>query len=154
MTPRQLKKLLEDRPDIRAEIGASVRSAVNGPVLSPEEARFRVLAALQEEDRPHKFNAQRVEVDGRWFASKAEARRWQALDLMEQGGLISNLECQPRFRIEVNGIHICDYVADFKYLENGEWKIEDVKGVRTAAYILKRKLMWAVWGVEVKETEA
>lgn len=47
----------------------------------------------------------------------------------------------------------CFYVADFVYVDNatGETVVEDVKGVRTKDYIIKRKLMLWVHGIRIKE---
>lgn len=44
------------------------------------------------------------------------------------------------------------YVADFVYKdENGEEVVEDVKGMRTKEYIIKRKLMLWQYGIQVRE---
>ena len=45
----------------------------------------------------------------------------------------------------------CVYVADFVYREDGRQVVEDTKGVRTADYIIKRKLMLWVHGIKIKE---
>lgn len=99
-------------------------------------------------------------VDGIRFDSKKEAKRYSELKLMEKAKLITKIDIHPRFRLEVNGEKICDYVADFGYLvrsgENDEkmeyrLAIEDVKGVKTAVYRIKKKLMKACLGIEVVE---
>lgn len=45
------------------------------------------------------------------------------------------------------------YVADFVYVDanTGETVVEDVKGVRTDAYVLKRKMMLWFYGIRVRE---
>jgi hypothetical protein len=43
------------------------------------------------------------------------------------------------------------YVADFVYEENGKLIVEDTKGFRTKDYIIKRKLMLWVHGIQIKE---
>lgn len=47
----------------------------------------------------------------------------------------------------------CTYVADFVYVDcaTGETVVEDAKGVRTKEYVIKRKLMLWVHGIQVKE---
>lgn len=45
----------------------------------------------------------------------------------------------------------CVYIADFVYHEDGMQVVEDTKGVRTADYIIKRKLMLWVHGIRIKE---
>ena len=43
------------------------------------------------------------------------------------------------------------YKADFLYRENGKWVVEDTKGKKTEAYIIKRKLMLHVHGIRIRE---
>lgn len=45
----------------------------------------------------------------------------------------------------------CVYIADFVYKQDGRQVVEDTKGVRTADYIIKRKLMLLVYGIKIKE---
>lgn len=45
----------------------------------------------------------------------------------------------------------CVYIADFEYRENGRLVVEDVKGVRTEAYKIKRKLMLWRYGIKIRE---
>lgn len=84
--------------------------------------------------------------------SKKEALRCDELHILEAGGAIEHLILQPPFFIGVNGVEICKYVADFAYIDNGKRIVEDVKGMRTATYRIKRKLMKAIYGIEVLET--
>jgi len=102
-----------------------------------------------------KYNAIITHVDGHTFASRAEARRYQELKLLERAGEIQNLTLQPRYKLVVNGVLICHYIADFLYLDVATNRMitEDVKGVRTAVYRIKRKLMRACYGIDVLETE-
>ena len=97
----------------------------------------------------NKYNAKKTSVDGITFDSKAEARRYQELKLLERGGVIRNLELQPKYElmpafVDVTGKkqRAMHYVADFRYVdERGVTVVEDVKGVETAVFKLKRKLM-------------
>ena len=88
----------------------------------------------------NKFNARKVVVDGHSFDSAAEGRRYASLAALERAGKIAELELQPRFDCVVAGVKICAYIADFRYRRDGTAIVEDVKGVRTALYRLKRKL--------------
>ena len=102
---------------------------------------------------PSKYKNKRTIVDGITFDSKREAARYCQLRLMQKSGLISELQLQQRFPIIVNMVKICVYVSDFTYLTKaGQSVTEDVKGVKTAAYRLKKKLMKAVHNVDIKET--
>lgn len=104
----------------------------------------------------HKYGAVAVTVDGHRFPSKAEARRYGELRLLEQAGAIRDLELQPRFPLVVNGARVAVYVADFRYAEVGSRRVivEDVKGVRTPLYRLKKRLVKVLYGVDVQEVRA
>lgn len=103
-----------------------------------------------------KYNNVPTRVGERVFASKREAARYDQLKLLERNGEVRDILCQVPFKLEINGRHICRYIADFVYCEvrNGIWAevVEDVKGYRTAMYNLKKKLMRAIHGIEVRET--
>jgi hypothetical protein len=91
------------------------------------------------------------------FHSIREWRRWTVLKLLEQAGKIKDLYLQVPYTIRVNNQVICEYRADFKYLEETStgrfsWVVEDCKGYKTPEYILKKKLMKACLGIEIRET--
>lgn len=88
------------------------------------------------------------------FDSKKEARRAGELKLLQRAGHIIDLVIHPRYRIDIAGFHVCDYEADFQYRnwKNGQLVVEDCKGVQTAVYKIKKKLMRAVHGIEILET--
>mgnify|MGYP001599522917 FL=1 len=103
--------------------------------------------------KPSKYHAVPTVVDGIRFASKREAAAYSELKLLEKVGAVANVELQPRYEIEVNGRKICDYVADFRYLDGGKFgklTVADAKGFQTPVFRLKRKLMSAVFGIEVR----
>lgn len=100
--------------------------------------------------RPAKYGNTRVTVDNITFASKREAARYGELKLLERAGLIQGLQIQPKFPIAIYGQKICTYIADFSYLpKDGDLIIEDVKGVVTDVFALKRKLVRACYGKEI-----
>lgn len=99
-----------------------------------------------------KYHAVPTVIDGRRFASKAEARRYGVLRLMERSGEIRGLELQPRYSLHVNGWKLGEYRADFRYVtSDGETVVEDVKGVLTPMYRWKKKHVAAEYGVDVVE---
>ena len=102
--------------------------------------------------RRSKYGAKKTIVDGIKFDSMAEAARYGALKIIQSAGLISDLRLQVPYVITVNGKKICRYVADFVYIENGKEVVEDVKGIKTPVYNLKKKLMEAMFGVVILET--
>jgi hypothetical protein len=89
------------------------------------------------------------------FDSRKEANRYQELLWMEAAGLIVGLECQPRYDLAVNGQSLGFYKGDFRYKDvaTGRSITEDVKSpaTRTAVYRLKKKLVKALYGVEIVE---
>ena len=89
---------------------------------------------------------------GHMHQSTLESRRCDELQLMEQGGLIRDLEQQPRYRLDVNGVHVCDYIADWRFYDNerGGVVVQDAKGILTDACRLKLKLMAAIHGIDVE----
>lgn len=99
-----------------------------------------------------KYGNVRVQSDDGLFDSKAELRRWCDLKILERAGQIANLERQVRFPLSINGVHVCDYVADFVFFENGERVVEDRKGVQTDVFRLKSKLMLALYSIKVRIT--
>lgn len=99
--------------------------------------------------RKNKYNAKKTDVDGITFDSKRESRRYLELKMLLQAGHISDLELQIPFPCVVNGKKICSYKADFAYTQDGERVVEDVKGFVTRDFRLKKKLVEALYGIEV-----
>lgn len=103
--------------------------------------------------RPLKYKNIKTVADGIVFDSQKEARRYGELRLLERAKEISGLQLQPRFPIVINGVKVCTYVADFGYVDHtGSPIVEDVKGMKTPIYNLKKKLMKAVHGIDIRET--
>jgi hypothetical protein len=99
-----------------------------------------------------KYRAVKTEVDGITFDSKREAARYMELVLLERAGEISRLELQPKYDCVVNGKKICTYKADFRYFNANGSVVEDVKGMKTPVYRLKKKLVEALFpGVKIQE---
>ena len=106
----------------------------------------------------NKYRNRKTVLDGVTYDSAKEARRGAELRLMERAGLIQDLCAQVKYILipaqKRDGKLIerpVTYVADFVYTENGETVVEDVKGVRTKEYIIKRKLMLWEYGLRIKE---
>lgn len=94
----------------------------------------------------NKYRNKKIQIDRYVFDSIAEGQRYRELVLLERAGKISNIELQPRFLLQEgfrkNGktYRKIEYVADFKYTENGKTIVEDVKGIQTDVFKLKHKL--------------
>ena len=104
----------------------------------------------------HKYGAIRTTVDGITFASKAEAKRWTYLRLLEKSRTIRMLIRQPRYPLMVGKEYIGDYAADFAYQllteTGGPWVqvVEDVKGMDTPLSKWKRRHVRAQYGIDVE----
>lgn len=103
--------------------------------------------------RQNKYNAKKVKLDNITFASMHEAARYQELMLMQRAGQIQDLKLQVPFLIVVNGKKICKYLADFQYTDvtSGKVVTEDAKGYRNRLYVLKKKLVEALYAIEIVE---
>jgi uncharacterized protein DUF1064 len=88
-----------------------------------------------------KYRNEPTYVDGLRFDSKAEARRYGELRILQFDRQISDLRCQVPFTLfGKRGGKVCEYRADFTYTERGKEVVEDVKGVATRAFGIKAKL--------------
>lgn len=108
-------------------------------------------------DGMNKYSARKVMVDGIEFDSHKEARRYGELKLMERAGVIRELKMQEEFVLipKCGKERAAKYHADFSYIdcETGRKVVEDVKSraTKTKDYILRRKLMNWVHGIEIRE---
>lgn len=106
--------------------------------------------------RAPKYHNKRIQTVYGWFDSKGELQRYLYLLDAEKRGVIDNLRRQVAFSLDVKGSHICDYIADFTYTitQNcqciGTHIVEDYKCVFTDVFVLKKKLMKAVHGIDVR----
>lgn len=100
-----------------------------------------------------KYNNKITVIDNIKFRSKKEAKRYVELKLLEKNDKIKNLQLQVKYAFKIEGIKICSYVADFTYYtDNNLFVVEDTKGFKTYIYKIKKKLMLALYGIEIKET--
>lgn len=103
----------------------------------------------------NKYNNIKTVVDGIKFDSKGEASRYTELKLLQRAGEINDLQLQVPFVLYSKNQHggKVKYIADFTYFDrNGIYVVEDFKGVRTAEYKLKRRLMAEIHGIKILET--
>lgn len=112
----------------------------------------------------NKYGATKIHVNGETFDSYAEYKRYEELMLLKRVGEIEHLERQKKYELipvqkDRKGAVIersCTYVADFVYYDNRRKcrVVEDVKGVMTKEYIIKRKLMLYLLGIRIEEIGA
>ena len=96
----------------------------------------------------HKYNAKKTEIDGIRFDSKKEARYYQDLLLRQRTGEIVFFLRQVPFHLP-GGV---SYRIDFQeFHSNGTVHFVDVKGMKTAIYIAKKKMVEATYPVIIEE---
>lgn len=116
-----------------------------------------------------KYRNKKVTADGITFDSKKEAKRYAELKLLERAGEIKHLALQVPFELiptqreldtigKNGGVHkgkvierAVIYKADFTYWQGNEFVVEDTKGFRTPEYVIKRKLMLYIHGIQIRE---
>lgn len=138
----------EQLRDYEAKLGRPLKRA------TPKAER------VEEPKRKGKYNATKVEVDGILFDSKKEAHRWTVLKLKVKHGEIDYLFRQVTFEL-APAVHMegnkrktpaLRYTADFLWIKDGKVTVEDVKGMKTRAYLQKKHLMKTIHGIDILET--
>lgn len=107
----------------------------------------------------NKYHNRKIVREGETYDSVKEYRRAKELELLEKSGVIKDLKRQVRFEIIPSQRgddgkvveRAVTYVADFVYFEDGKLVVEDTKGYRTKDYIIKRKLMRYLLGINIRE---
>lgn len=102
-----------------------------------------------------KYGSEWTVVDGIKFQSKKEANEYVILKGRLIAGEIKDFKRQVTYSLEVNGVLICKYIADFVvYNWDGTWEVKDVKSDFTKKlpiYRMKKALMEAIHGIKIKE---
>lgn len=105
-----------------------------------------------------KYGSRKVTIDGVTYDSLKEYHRFCNLKLMQRAGIITGLQRQVKYELiptqRINGKVIerpVNYYADFVYKMDRQLVVEDVKGYKTPEYVIKRKLMLSVYGIQIHE---
>ena len=110
--------------------------------------------------KPAKYRNRKVVVDGITFDSRREASRWIYLRGLQDAGEISELTRQRSYEI-APGVRLngdkrarpavrCVVDFDYYHKRRKERVVEDVKGFDTPMSRLKRHLLKAIHGIDVK----
>ncbi|MFM0256079.1 DUF1064 domain-containing protein [Paraburkholderia sediminicola] len=121
----------------------------------------RLIVPLAPSARQPKYRNTKCEHNGIKFDSQRERSHWFHLVQQQAAGLISELRLQVPFlltkrqqRDDGTWERKSTYVADFTYIRDGKFVVEDVKSEATRknrTYIQKRKQMLEKHGITVKE---
>ena len=96
----------------------------------------------------HKFNAIKTQRNGFKFDSKKEADYYDQLIMLQRNGDVVFFLRQVPFHLPGN----ITYRVDFQvFLADGSVEFIDVKGMRTPQYIAKKKMVEALYPVEILE---
>lgn len=118
-----------------------------------------------------KYGNKKAQHDGIIFDSRRERNRYIILSALQRAGEISDLRMQVTYELlpaiyemeekqlktKVKKVQRCaqravHYIADFVYKDKeGNEVVEDTKGMRTKEYLLKKKMMRALLGIQIKE---
>lgn len=102
-----------------------------------------------------KFKAIPTETaDGQKFKSQLEATYYNRMLMMQKGGLVKLIEREIRYELIVNGVFLAAYMMDFRITyTDGRIEYVDCKSVatKTPLYMIKKGLMLALYGIELKE---
>jgi hypothetical protein len=134
---------------------ATGRATTAGPGGAKRTARKR-----EAKPKANKYRAKGRHIEGKWFASEAEATRYEQLIAMVNAGVIDTLETQVKYEVRINNVLICSYLADFRYKvlddlgRTTKVVVEDVKGMVMDLYRLKKKAVEAQHGVVINEIPA
>ena len=90
--------------------------------------------------RKSKYRAIPTVLDGIRFASKSEAKRYGQLKLLQLAGEIRWFTCQVPFHLGAGVRYVCDFLIVYA---DGRVEVEDVKGMETAMFKVKKKLFEA-----------
>ena len=109
--------------------------------------------------KQNKYKNKKVIYDGIKFDSNREMAYYIKLKMLEEKGIIKDLELQksfelqPSFKINGKTYRKITYKADFSYIsvEDNKIHIVDTKGFRTDVYKLKRKMFAYKYGIEIEE---
>lgn len=95
-----------------------------------------------------KFNNIRTIIDGISFPSKKEGTRYIDLKMLKERGDVESFDMQVTYKFASGIKYILDFLVKWN---DGSITHEDVKGVRTPVYIIKKKLMKHEFGIDILE---
>lgn len=116
--------------------------------LTPDEVA-RVLRKMKSRGK-NKYRNVRTEVDGILFDSKKEAAYYENLKALKANGLLvpPYFLRQVPFHLPGGVRYVCDFLV---FRGNQDPQFVDVKGMKTAMYLTKKKMVEAIYKIKILE---
>lgn len=94
----------------------------------------------------HKFQAVAVNDDGHRFSSKLEYKYCKYLELLQKAGEVVFFLRQVPFHLPGGVKYVCDFAV---FYNDGRCDFVDIKGVETAEFKTKKRLVEAIYPVRI-----
>jgi hypothetical protein len=115
-----------------------------------EHMSYLEFRKLNQDTKKSKYNNVPTTYNGKRYQSKLEADYAAQLDMMKRAGEVNYWLGQVPFALEGGVIYKADFLILFA---DGHYEVWDSKGKRTAEFIIKKKQMWSMHHIEVKEVK-
>lgn len=105
------------------------------------------LKLLKKQSAGNKYNNEKTDLGRGEFDSKFEAKYERECFFRLKAKEIKDYAIQVRFPLDVNGLHIADYIMDFVITHLDESiELVETKGYPTKEWRIKWKLLHALYG--------
>ena len=105
-------------------------------------------AGAARSPKPNKYHAKKVRYDGIPFDSQRECNHYQVLLALQKAGEIRTFARQCRFDLEAGVYYLLDFLVVWR---DGSITYEDVKGVKTPVYALKKRQVEHRFAITITE---
>lgn len=129
-------------------IGTGAGRTVAAVTVAPRNLSIAEVRKLMKQPRVRGVAAKEDRTyNGQVFHSKAECLYAFGLDMQKSAGAIHAWQSQVVMPIRLNGIHICNVMVDFGIKDTAisDWRYVEVKGFSTELFLLKKKLLLAMY---------
>ena len=148
----ELAQILRENPDlakaqvdrINHNLEETIKILGNGKIPPSPEKRLE----FDYSAKKHKYNAQRTEHNGVLYASKKEADYAKNLDLCRKAGEIQYWLRQVPFTLTGGIIYRVDFM---EVNRDGSIDFVEVKGYKTEAFKIKKRLVEALYPIKIIE---
>jgi hypothetical protein len=103
--------------------------------------------AMTAKKKKSKYHAKAVVIDGIRFDSTREGERYKELELLRLAGHVKYFFVHPVIRLPGNTKYECDFQI---FWSDGRVTYEDVKGVETQVFRLKKRQVEELYPIEIE----